>query len=79
MQYIPVGDDLMRRATVAGRKSETVTVRLSPSVKEGLRRVAHREHRSIANMMEVMIRDYCGRQGIELPDNQPTSQDPENS
>ena len=25
------------------------------------------EHRSIANMVEVMIRDYCGPVGIQIP------------
>ena len=27
---------------------------------------AGREHRSIANMVEVLIRDYCGRNGIDI-------------
>ena len=26
------------------------------------------EHRSIANMVEVLIRDYCGRNGIAIPE-----------
>ena len=28
---------------------------------------AEREHRSIANMVEVMVRDYCEREGIPIP------------
>lgn len=28
--------------------------------------VAGQEHRSIANMVEVMIRDYCGRVGVPV-------------
>jgi hypothetical protein len=31
-----------------------------------LRTVAEREHRSIANMVEVLIRDYCGRNGVTI-------------
>jgi hypothetical protein len=31
-----------------------------------LRTAADREYRSIANMVEVMIRDYCGRNGITI-------------
>ena len=33
-------------------------------LKEALRTAADREHRSIANMVGVLIRDYCGRNGI---------------
>ena len=44
-------------------KSETVTFRISPEVKDTLRQAAAREHRSLANMLEVMIRDWCGREG----------------
>ena len=36
------------------------------SLKEALRMAAAREHRSIANMVEVMIRDYCGRVGVPV-------------
>jgi len=35
-------------------------------VKEALRAAATREHRSIANMDEVLIRDYCRQNGIAL-------------
>ena len=38
------------------------------SVKEMLRTAAEREHRSIANMVEVLIRDYCERNGITIPE-----------
>lgn len=40
-------------------KTETLTVRLSPEVKAALREAAAREHRSLANMLEVMIRGYA--------------------
>ena len=33
---------------------------------EGLRTAAEREHRSMANMVEVMIRDYCGHHRITI-------------
>lgn len=45
------------------KKSETITVRIAPNVKEGLKSMAARERRSQANMVEVMIRDYCERHG----------------
>ncbi|MAA75040.1 MAG: hypothetical protein CMN28_10060 [Salinisphaeraceae bacterium] len=42
------------------------TFRIDPVVKEALRTAAARQHRSIANMVEVLIRDYCGRNGITI-------------
>lgn len=50
-------------------KTATVTFRIDPAVKEALRTAAAREHRSIANMVEVLIRDYCGRNHIAIPEN----------
>lgn len=47
-------------------KSTTLTVRIQPDVKEGLRAVAERERRSLANMIEVMIRDYCERNDVVI-------------
>lgn len=47
-------------------KTATLTFRIDPGVKEALRTAAQQEHRSIANMVEVLIRDYCGRMGIEI-------------
>jgi len=46
---------------MAAAKTATLTLRIDPDLKEALRTAAHREHRSIANMVEVLIRDYCGR------------------
>ncbi len=51
---------------MAETKSTTLTVRVHPAVKEGLRAVAEQEHRSLANMIEVMIRDYCARAEVPL-------------
>ncbi|MBM3347291.1 MAG: hypothetical protein FJY55_12450 [Betaproteobacteria bacterium] len=49
-------------------KTSTLTFRIAPALKEALRTAGEREHRSIANMVEVMIRDYCGRNGIKIPE-----------
>jgi hypothetical protein len=51
---------------MATTKTATLTFRIDPNLKEALRTAAHREHRSIANMVEVLILDYCGRNGIEI-------------
>ena len=42
--------------------------RIQPGLKEALRTAADQEHRSIANMVEVMIREYCGRVGVSITD-----------
>ncbi|PLY15320.1 MAG: hypothetical protein C0631_07605 [Sedimenticola sp.] len=53
---------------MAASKTATLTFRIDPAVKDGLRAMAEKEHRSLANMIEVMIRDYCGRNGIAVPE-----------
>ena len=55
---------------MATGKTTTLTFRIEPGLKEGLRAAADREHRSIANMIEVLIRDYCGRNGITILEQQ---------
>ena len=47
-------------------KTTTLTFRIEPVLKEALRLAAEQEHRSIANMVEVMIRDHCRRSGIAI-------------
>jgi hypothetical protein len=54
--------------TMAGAKTATLTFRIEPGLKEALRTAAEREHRSIANMVEVMIREYCRTKGIAIPE-----------
>ncbi len=53
---------------MASVKTATLSFRIDPGLKEALRTAAVREHRSIANMVEVLIRDYCGRAGIPMPE-----------
>lgn len=48
-------------------KTATLTFRIDPGLKEALRIAADREHRSIANMIEVLIRDYCEQRDIAIP------------
>ncbi len=55
-------------------KTSTLTFRIAPALKEALRTAAVREHRSIANMVEVLIWDYCGRNCVTIPD--PGARDP---
>jgi len=55
---------------VKAAKTETITVRIEPAVKAGLKAMAERERRSIANMIDVMIRDYCGRNAVKIDDSE---------
>jgi hypothetical protein len=41
------------------RKTTTLNLRVDPAIKETLREAAHRENRSIANMIELLIRRHC--------------------
>jgi hypothetical protein len=53
-------------STMAASKTATLTFRIDPAVKEGLRAMAEKERRSLANMIEVMIREYCQCNGIKI-------------
>lgn len=49
-------------------KTATLNLRISPVLKEAARIAANREHRSIANLIEVLIRQHCEQTGITIPD-----------
>jgi len=52
---------------MASTKTATLTFRIDPALKEALRAAAQHEHRSVSNMVEVLIRDHCVRNGIAIP------------
>lgn len=49
---------------MASSKTATLTLRIEPEIKQALQRAAELEHRSIANMVEVLIREHCRVKGI---------------
>ena len=49
---------------MAASKTATLTLRIEPEIKQALQRAAEMEHRSIANMIEVLIREHCKVKGI---------------
>lgn len=55
---------------MATTKTATLTFRIEPELKEAVCTAAVNEHRSIANMIAVMIRDYCGQVGVEIAEPQ---------
>ncbi|KGC43884.1 hypothetical protein DO66_995 [Burkholderia pseudomallei] len=50
------------------RKTEAINLRMSPTTKELLRLAAGAERRTLSNMLEVLILDYCERHGIRAED-----------
>jgi len=56
----------MRR--MAKTKISTLNLRINPAIKEAVREAAAIEHRSVANMVEVLIRRHCDQQGIPIQD-----------
>jgi len=53
---------------MAKTKVSTLNLRIEPGVKEAVREAAAREHRSVANMVEMLIRRHCGEAGITIPE-----------
>lgn len=70
MQYIRSAFDSSAfdssKSPMSTSKTSTLTFRISPSLKNALRVAAEREHRSIANMVEMLIRAHCERYGIAI-------------
>lgn len=56
---------------MADRKTATLMLRIQPALKQGLRELAAREHRSLSNMIEVLILDYGRRHGVVVPMDSP--------
>jgi hypothetical protein len=54
-------------------KSETLNLRVSPSFKQVLKLAADHEQRSMVNMLEVLLGEYCDRMGIVPPGKKATT------
>ena len=57
------------------KKTTTMNLRVDPAIKEAIREAALRDNRSIANMIEVLIRRHCEEVGIPIPKQQALFQD----
>ena len=53
---------------MVSRKTTTLNLRVDPAIKEAIREAAYRDQRSIANMIEVLIRRHCDEVGISIPE-----------
>lgn len=53
---------------MAKTKISTLNLRIEPGIKDAVREAAAREHRSVANMVEMLIRRHCRDAGIAIPE-----------
>ena len=60
---------------MARTKISTLNLRIEPGIKQAVREAAAREHRSVANMVEVLIRRHCSEAGIPVQEqNEPVAE-----
>lgn len=50
------------------KKTATLNLRIDPVVKEAARLAAEQDHRSVANLIELLIRRHCEQHGISIPE-----------
>lgn len=55
-------------ATVYAMRTATLNLRIDPVLKEAVRIAAMKDHRSIANLIEILIRQHCEKVGVSIPD-----------
>lgn len=58
------------------QKTDKLNIRLAPEVKEALRAIAEREHRTISNMIEALILEKSKKLGIPVKRQGEKSQGP---
>ena len=63
---------------MVSRKTTTLNLRVDPAIKEAIREAANQDHRSIANMVELLIRRHCEVVGITIPEQQGLFEDDAN-
>ena len=56
----------MNNCAMNAKKTTTLNLRVDPLVKDAVRYAANQEHRSVANMVEMMIRQYCRDAGYPV-------------
>jgi hypothetical protein len=64
LRYIAI---TLGTANVPPNKTATLNLRIDPAIKEAVRIAALREHRSVANLIELLIRGHCKAAHIEIP------------
>jgi hypothetical protein len=52
------------------KKTATLNLRIDPLIKEAARIAALQDHRSVASLMEILIRRHCETVDISIPEQQ---------
>lgn len=52
---------------MVNKKTTTLNIRIEPGLKSAVQEAAILEQRSVANLIEVLIRKYCEDKGISIP------------
>jgi len=55
---------------MVAKKTAALNIRIDPDIKEAIRVAADRDHRSVANMVEMLILKHCEEVGISIPEQQ---------
>ncbi len=55
---------------MAATKTATLNLRIDPVLKEAARIAAINDHRSVANLIEILIRQHCEENGIPILEQQ---------
>ncbi len=53
---------------MVAKKIATLNLRIDPAVKDAVKIAADKEHRSVANFIETLIRQHCDQVGITIPE-----------
>jgi len=53
---------------VPPQKTATLNLRIDPAVKDAVKIAADRQHRSVANLVQLLIREHCKKAGITIPE-----------
>jgi len=48
------------------RKTDKLTIRIAPTVKDALREASAHDNRSVANLIEVLVLAHCKKIGIKV-------------
>ncbi|MFC1665900.1 hypothetical protein ACFL17_09820 [Pseudomonadota bacterium] len=53
---------------MSATKTAILNLRIDPGLKEAVRIAAKQDHRSIANLIELLILRHCEKEGISIPE-----------
>lgn len=68
MRYIALQTHCTEKTFMSNKKTATLNLRINPILKSVVQEAAQREQRSVANLIEVLIRRHCNEVGITIPE-----------